>query len=106
MLRRLQTRSDGVPVLQCEQCQMGFVERYPADLNAYYAGGYYAAKNAVQTGRGYVDYDIDAAHALSWAIYLIRMLRSTGRVLDIGCANGYLLKGLGPRFNQFGIEVN
>lgn len=107
ILHPLQTRSDGVTVLQCPQCKMGIVEHYPADLDAYYADNYYAADEGIRkTGIGYVNYDVDAAHSLSWVIYLIQMLRAEGGILDIGCANGYLLNRLGKNFDLYGIEVN
>lgn len=105
-LHPLQTRSDGVMVLQCAQCKMGFVERYPADLSIFYRDAYYAASEADHVAHGYDTYASVATHSLTWLIYYIRSQRQDGNVLDVGCANGYLLEGLGPGFQLYGIEAN
>lgn len=43
---------------------------------------------------------------MAWAAALIRLIRASGRVLDIGCADGRLLQRLGPDYQPFGIELN
>jgi len=101
----LRPRADGVMVLRCDACSMGFVERHPADLGLLYSDEYYSQpENGAASG--YEDYDAVAAHSLGWVESFIRLLRRSGRVLDVGCANGYLLDRLGAGFQRFGIEVN
>lgn len=97
-------RSDGVPVLQCERCRMGFVARRSADTSAFYSDAYYA--DAPSAAIGYSDYELVAEHSLAWAAELVRLLRPEGRVLDVGCATGHLLRSLGPAYETYGIEVN
>lgn len=106
-LEQLQVRSDGIPVVRCARCGMGFVARYPRDTGLYYADEYYYGDSG-QVGQGYGDYDQIAAHSLGWVAQLLRLLRPDGlvRLLDVGCANGYLLNHAGPRFERYGIEVN
>jgi glycosyltransferase involved in cell wall biosynthesis/SAM-dependent methyltransferase len=104
-LEPVRARSDGIMTLQCAHCRMGFVERYPIDLAAYYEDSYYAGTDPA-THQGYAEYNLVAAHSLTWVAQLVRLLRPSGRVLDVGCANGYLLKLLGSSYECYGIEVN
>ena len=84
---------------------MGVVEHYPRDLSVLYAGDYYDAGAGAPSG--YSSYEATAAHGTSWAAQLVRVLRPAGAsVLDVGCADGYLLAQLGPAFQLTGIEVN
>jgi SAM-dependent methyltransferase len=47
-----------------------------------------------------------AEHETGWAATLIPLIRENGAVLDVGCADGYLLNRLGSAYERFGIEVN
>lgn len=97
-------RSDGVMVLQCERCRMGVVAEHPLDTAAYYSDAYYSGEDAGEPG--YDEYHMVAAHSLGWTVELIRLLRRDGRILDVGCADGHLLRSLGPPYDLHGIEVN
>ncbi len=101
---QFRTRSDGVNVIRCSHCGMGVVEKYPADLKSLYSDAYYQATNA--SDRGYANYSNTAEHGVAWAASLIRLLAPHGRVLDIGCADGHLLKKLQSTHECYGIEIN
>ena len=47
-----------------------------------------------------------AENGVAWAASLIRLLAPHGRVLDIGCADGHLLKKLQSTHECYGIEIN
>ncbi|MEJ7685866.1 MAG: glycosyltransferase [Variovorax sp.] len=87
---------------QCIQCGLGVVAQEPESTAHFYGGSYYSAGEAT----GYNDYGFMAEHGLGWAAALVKLLRSEGRILDVGCADGYLLQKFGAGFEKFGIEVN
>ncbi len=91
-------------VNRCSKCGMGIVERQPADLKSLYGDAYYQAPSA--SDQGYEDYSYTAEHGLAWAASLIGLLVPRGRILDVGCANGHLLKKLQSSHECYGIEVN
>jgi glycosyltransferase involved in cell wall biosynthesis/SAM-dependent methyltransferase len=100
-------RADGIVVLQCERCRMGVVAEHPLDTAAYYSDAYYAQDEASEPGAaGYSEYSMVATHSLAWAGELIRLLSADGKVLDVGCADGHLLRLLGQPYDRYGIEVN
>ena len=83
---------------------MGVVEKPPVSTQELYQDDYYFG--AGEREIGYSDYTFVAEHGTAWAASLTRMLASSGRVLDIGCANGHLLKKLMGSHECYGIEVN
>jgi glycosyltransferase involved in cell wall biosynthesis/SAM-dependent methyltransferase len=87
---------------------MGVLEHIPEDLSVFYDDDYYGLCADGCAGRtyGYENYSFTAEHGTSWAAALIKLLCPSGSVLDIGCANGHLLKKLGPNYEIFGIEAN
>jgi O-antigen biosynthesis protein len=95
-------RADGVNIIQCVHCGLGVVESIPDNLAAFYGDNYYVNGGE----RGYADYRFAAEHGTGWAAQLIKLLRDDGTILDIGCADGYLLNHVGEGFQRFGIEVN
>jgi glycosyltransferase involved in cell wall biosynthesis/SAM-dependent methyltransferase len=99
----LQVRSDGISVVSCDRCGMGVVERIPSDPTVFYGDGYYAADGETV---GYGEYAAVAEHGVSWSAALVKILRKSGKVLDIGCVDGHLLRKLGTGFETYGIEVN
>ncbi|MGQ0680169.1 MAG: glycosyltransferase [Actinomycetota bacterium] len=96
-------RTDGIWVMRCNRCGMGFVESRPADILSLYDDAYYSGGGELT---GYADYEATASHSLAWVAQLVRLVQQGGVVLDVGCASGYLLAQLGPTFEPYGIEVN
>lgn len=97
-------RSDGIRVLQCGVCGHGIVEQFQDDVKSLYGPEYFSAPPDCPVG--YSDYALAADQGVAWAASLVRILKSGGDVLDIGCANGRALQLLGDGYNCFGIELN
>jgi SAM-dependent methyltransferase len=101
----LARRSDNLDVLICQHCSMGVLELFPNDTALLYGDDYYESdKTAVASG--YADYDANSEHGVLWATEIVKLITDSGRVLDIGCANGFLLNALGFGYETFGIEAN
>jgi SAM-dependent methyltransferase len=96
-------RSDGLTVRFCDTCGHGEVEILP-DVSTLYADHYFQTGSDSQSG--YADYSYVAEHGLRWAASLGRLLRSGGRVLDIGCADGRLARMFPDVYECYGIEPN
>ena len=102
---RSNTRGDGKQVLFCADCGMGVVEDPPTSTDAFYADGYYDRRSSEDPG--YIDYAFSAEHGLLWVQLMVQALAPNGgRVLDVGCADGFLLHRLEGDSRRFGIEVN
>lgn len=98
-------RSDGLYVLVCENCGMGVLEKFPIDSAVLYGNDYYINSGS-NSSAGYHDYDHSSEHGVLWASEMLKALKSSGRVLDVGCANAFLLKSLGGEYDTYGIEAN
>jgi SAM-dependent methyltransferase len=103
-LRPFGQRTDGIHVLQCTACGHGIVEHFQDDIQRLYGDEYFSS--AADAAIGYKDYAIAAEHGVAWAASLLRILKLSGQVLDIGCANGRALQLLGEGYDCFGIELN
>jgi glycosyltransferase involved in cell wall biosynthesis/SAM-dependent methyltransferase len=101
---RSEHRSDGVTVLFCADCDMGVIHPIPDDLSHFYEGDYYNGGKASKDG--YSDYETMAEHGVSWAAAIVDAIGKSGDILDIGCADGYLLRRLQLPMRLSGIEVN
>ncbi|ODV43721.1 hypothetical protein AWV79_15090 [Cupriavidus sp. UYMMa02A] len=75
---------------------MGMIENPPADTSAFYHDGYYGGEEQAEIG--YADYAFTAEHALLWVRLLVQALIKGGRVLDVGCADGFMLRNLGAPY--------
>jgi SAM-dependent methyltransferase len=102
---RRETRGDGKPVLFCADCGMGVIENPPASTDAFYGDGYYGRKSTEDPG--YIDYAFTAEHGLLWVQLMVQAVAPEGgTVLDVGCADGFLLHRLQGPYRRLGIEVN
>jgi len=97
-------RGDGKRVIFCAECGMGVIEKPPDNTAQFYDDDYY--HRSQQSGPGYADYEFTASHTLLWVKLLIELLLPSGRILDVGCADGFLLHSLDGTFEKYGIEAN
>lgn len=99
-----QLRGDEKRVLFCAGCGMGVIENPPGSTAQFYDDDYY--HHSAVGDSGYADYEFTASHTLLWTKLLIERLVPGGRILDIGCADGFLLHSLEGSFEKYGIEAN
>ena len=106
--RRFSVR--GFRVHRCEACDLEFVYPLPApaDLSEVYAKGYFTGD-----GAGYIDYfDAERSSNRDKAKHRLAILKTlglpgSGRVLDVGCADGTFLESAAERgYEAYGIEVS
>lgn len=103
-ISKITKRIDDIEVCFCQTCGMGSIFPIPDDLSIFYEDGYYSG--TLDKSEGYSDYEEMAEHGVSWAAAMVQSFTKSGMALDIGCANGYLLRKLGPQFSCHGIEMN
>lgn len=96
------TRADGMEIMRCPSCYLGVVKEIPSDLSVFHNDNYYSNGS----DSGYKNYELAAEHGTGWVARIVRLIRENGNILDIGCADGYLLRQVGTNFARFGIEVN
>jgi O-antigen biosynthesis protein len=97
-------RADGIPVVLCRCCGHGVIRYLPGAVEDLYRDAYFSSSKDASVG--YDDYPYTAEHGVSWAAALGQLLFPSGRILDIGCANGHLLRKFGAAYERFGIELN
>lgn len=84
---------------------MGIIENPPASTDVFYGDNYYGHTDPTEIG--YSDYAFTAEHGLLWVRLMVEALAPpAARVLDVGCADGFLLDRLSGSYGRFGIEVN
>ena len=90
-LKQYQKRLDEIWVLICEDCGLGFVEKYPEDLQQLYSLEYYEKQGIKDSNVGYSDYKQIKHDYFLWAIALVTLTKSSGSLFDLGCSNGLFL---------------
>jgi SAM-dependent methyltransferase len=77
----------------------------PEDLDSLYVGDYFSRQG--QPSEGYADYRSTATHSLSWIAALLTELPiAKDSILDVGCADGFLLERVAGAGRRAGIEPN
>lgn len=92
-------------VLRCAACGLGRAEAEGFDPAELYTGRYFDGGHV----DGYGDYHASEAvirREFASIIARIRRMKPSGRLFDIGCAYGYLLKEAAPYFAATGIEIS
>ncbi len=91
-LSKYKKRADDLWVLICNNCRLGFVEKYPEDLSQWYDLEYYEKSNPNgNLAIGYDDYRAVGYDYFLWAIALVALTKTKGSLLDLGASNGLFL---------------
>jgi SAM-dependent methyltransferase len=97
-------RGDGAEILLCRNCGIGKLKNIPENLKEIYSAVYFNCDN--DNPPAYVNYESTAAHATLWVKRFIQSILEKGKILDIGCANGYFLGSLDNDYDRYGIEIS
>jgi SAM-dependent methyltransferase len=101
--RRLFAKN-GCDVLRCVACGLGRAQAPNFKPEQYYRGDYFTGGCA----DGYADYrgaEPVLRREFARTVEFIRTYRPSGRLLDIGCAYGFLLEEARPFYEVSGIEI-
>ena len=100
----LRFKANGCGILQCRSCGLGRTETSGFEPATYYTEDYFSGGHA----DGYADY-LGAEPVLrrefARSVDFIRSYRSSGRLLELGCAYGFFLKEAARYFEVAGIEL-
>ena len=91
-------------ILQCSQCGLGRTEAGNFDVRSYYTEDYFSGARR----DGYADYrgsEPILRREFARTIRFIRRFRSSGRLLEIGCAYGFFLQEASRFYDAAGIEI-
>ena len=100
-------QKDGFWIRECQGCHLRYVEITPSKehVTRVYGDGYFTGG-----GAGYLNYydeaDIITAHGRRYGRLLSKFMKP-GKVLDVGAAAGFILKGLNEQgWDGLGLEPN
>lgn len=104
---RLQFVKNGCEILSCGCCGLGRTIAPAFDSQSYYTEAYFAGGHK----DGYADYvGSESILRAEFARLLKEVTNSTGiregRLLDVGCAYGFLLSEAADRFDVHGVEIS
>jgi SAM-dependent methyltransferase len=97
-------RKNDCEILRCEECGLGRTETDDFDPEHYYTADYFSGKRS----DGYADYlgaETVLRREFAQTVGFIREFRSSGRLLEVGCAYGFLLEEAKHAFDVTGIEL-
>ncbi len=97
-------KKNGCDILRCEQCGLGRAETSGFDPASYYTGDYFSGRHA----DGYADYlatEQILRREFAGTVEFIRRFQPGGRLLELGCAYGFLLQEAKRFFDVSGIEL-
>jgi SAM-dependent methyltransferase len=97
-------RKNNCEIFRCEECGLGRTETDDFDPEHYYTADYFSGKRS----DGYADYlgaETVLRREFAQTVEFIRKLRSSGRLLEVGCAYGFLLEEAKRAFDVTGIEL-
>jgi SAM-dependent methyltransferase len=95
---------NGCDVVQCAVCGLGRAQASGFKPEQYYTGDYFSGRHK----DGYADYrgaEPVLRREFARTVEFIRKFRPSGRLLDIGCAYGFLLEEARPFYDVSGIEI-
>jgi SAM-dependent methyltransferase len=95
---------NGREILQCAECGLGRAQQMGFDPSTYYNEDYFSGGRA----DGYADYcnaEPIIRREFSQTVSFIRRFRDGGRLLDVGCAYGFLLEEAKGFYDVCGIEI-
>jgi SAM-dependent methyltransferase len=95
---------NGCDILRCEQCGLGRTETTCFDPESYYTSDYFSGHRP----DGYADYvgsEKLLRREFAGTVEFIRQFRTSGRLLEVGCAYGFFLQEAKCSFRVSGIEV-
>jgi SAM-dependent methyltransferase len=104
MLHRNLYSKNSCDILQCTQCGLGHAQAGSFDVHGYYTEDYFSGARR----DGYADYRASEPvlrREFARTVQFIRRFRSSGRLLEIGCAYGFFLQEAGRFYNVAGIEI-
>jgi len=91
-------------IFQCEACGLARAEVSNFDPRRYYTSDYFSGAHP----DGYADYrsaEPILRREFAHTVGLVRRLRATGRLLEIGCAYGFFLEEARPFYDVAGMEI-
>ena len=95
---------NGCDILQCAACGLGRAQAAGFDPQHYYTADYFSGAHA----DGYADYrgaEPVLRREFAHTVDFIRRHKGGGRLLDVGCAYGFLLQEARRYFDVAGIEI-
>ena len=102
--QRFLYRKNGCDIFRCEECGLGRSETAIFDPAAYYTKDYFSGQHA----DGYGDYlgsEPVLRREFARTLAFIRRYRGAGKLLEVGCAYGFLLQEAKRHFTVSGVEL-
>jgi len=98
---------DGYSIVQCEHCGLVYVGEDPASIDfeklydeSYYTGGSHKVFS------NYLGEERPRRASARRRVWALRLLRRSGRLLDVGCAAGYFLAEAQRHYEVQGVELS